>query len=425
MLDPAIEQFFAERKEAWLKKNLTLAMSENDVREKERECEEVFALKNWLPNAGKRIESRALTTHPSKFSHPSTGVGKKNRVNGTYVTPVLFQGRHTSDGFLKTGNVACYDFDSVGNAAELDVEDFLRLRMRDDCRLIDHIEQETELAQKLLSSGGLQSAGLRNQFLAIKKDSEDLVTNSRIKQVFFPVSGDGYHQLSILTNSAYLFEQRKRIDFIRFSEQVKQARDLKRQNQYSEHGFKEIYGITTIGFGGTKPANISVLNNQNAGKAHLLLSMPPELSPRNVRLPTRNFFGDVLYPKQLQESFQAFHRLLVTDYNNARIREACDYRIQEYLDQLVLKMWEVRKGFEEQPHARPENLAGYQKLWLFPEHEAERTENSQWLNSLFEDAARHFINSYQKVMGKAAIQLGDNELVAFARIIEQNKEGML
>lgn len=425
MLDIAIERFFAERKDAWLKKNLKVTMTDGEINEKEQECEEIFALKNWLPSAGNRIESRALTTHPSKFSHPSTGVGKKNRVNGTYVTPVLFYGKHVSDGLLKTGNVACYDFDSVGNAAELDVEDFLRLQMRDGCRLIDHIEQETELAQKLLSIGGDQSAVLRNQFLAIKKDCKNLVTNSRIKQVFFPVSGDNYHQLSILTNSACLFEQRKRIDFIRFSEQVKQARDLKRKNQYSEYGFKEIYGITTIGFGGTKPANISVLNNQNAGKAHLLLSMPPELSPRSVRLPTRNFFGDVLYPKQLQESFQAFHRLLVADYNNARIREACDHRIQEYQDQLILKMWQVRKGFEEQPHTRPENLASYQKLWLFPEHAAERTENSQWLNSLFEDAARHFINSYQKVMGKAAIQLGDNELIAFARIIEQNKECLL
>ncbi|MBK1872883.1 type I-F CRISPR-associated protein Csy1 [Marinobacter sp. 1-3A] len=425
MVDAAIEGFFAERKEAWLKKNLTTAMLEVDVRSKEQECESMFALKNWLPNAAHRIESRALTTHPSKFTHPSTGVGKKNQKNGTYVTPVLFQGKHEKDGFLKTGNVACDVIDSVGNAGELDVEEFLMLRMCDGYRLLDHIEKESELAQKLLSIEGHSVSELRRQLLVIKKTSEGVVTNSRIKQIFFPVYGEGYHQLSLLTNSAYVFELRKRIDVIRFSEQAKQQRDLKRQNKHSELGFKEIYNITTIGFGGTKPANISVLNNQNAGKAHLLLSMPPELSPRATRLPTRNFFGDTLYARQLQETFQGFHRLLIADHNNMRIREGRNHRIQEYIDQVIFKMWQVRKAFEAQPHSRPESLPGYQKIWLFPEHEPDRMEEGQWLTTLVDEVARHFINSYEKVLGKAAIQLGDDELGAFNRIVEQSKEALL
>ncbi len=425
MLDPAIEQFFATRKEAWLKSKLKASMSDQEVREKELECEEVFALKNWLPNAARRISSRALATHPSKFSHPSTGVGKKNYVNGTYVTPIIFQGSHKNDGFLKTGNVACDGIDSVGNAAELDVEDFLRLRVSDGRSLLDHLEQESDFAQSLLSVQGHSASELRNLLLAIKKDSDGQVTSSKVKQVYFPVDNDEYHQLSILANSIYVFEMKKRIDSIRFSEQAKNARDLKRQRQYSELGFKEIYDITTIGFGGTKPANISVLNNQNAGKAHLLLSLPPELSPRNTRLPTRNFFGDTLYPNQLQETFQDLHRLLTTDYNNLHIREGRDYRVQEYLDLLILKMWKVRKVFEGQPHSRPESLPSYQKVWLFPERETERAESTQWLNDLVNEATRHFINSYRKVIGKAAVPLGDDELEAFARIIEHSKEALL
>ena len=50
-MDRTITAFFDERKAAWLKKNLTASMSEVEVREKEQECEEVFALQNWLPNA--------------------------------------------------------------------------------------------------------------------------------------------------------------------------------------------------------------------------------------------------------------------------------------------------------------------------------------------------------------------------------------
>ncbi len=77
VIDPAIEAFFAERKEAWLKKNMSTAMDEQQLREKQQECEQKFLLSNWLPDAARRICSRALTTHPSKFTHPSTGVGKK------------------------------------------------------------------------------------------------------------------------------------------------------------------------------------------------------------------------------------------------------------------------------------------------------------------------------------------------------------
>lgn len=422
MFDPAIEQFFAERKEAWLKKNLNASMSDQEVREKEQECAEVFALKNWLPHAAKRAGQISMATHPCTFSHPSA---RKNK-NG-YVSSIIAQGNQRApDGLLRSGNLQV-EPDALGNAAALDVHKFLTLTLQDGMTLLQHIQSDTDTAQNLFENAGVDAETVKVGLLAMVAVNDEPVTSSKIKQVFFPVECDGseYHLLSILTHSGHLFEMRRRLDQLRFSEEVKTKRDLRKQNQYSEAGYQEIYNLTTIGFGGTKPQNISVLNNQNAGKAHLLLSLPPELFPRTTRLPTRNFFGDVLYPKQLQETFQAFHRLLVTDYNNVHIREGLDYRIQEYLDQLILKMWQVRKAFEEQAHSRPERLPGYQKVWLFPEREAERAEDTQWLNMLLSDATRHFLSSYQNVMGKAAIQLGDDEMTAFAKIIEQSKEALL
>ena len=421
MLDATIEAFFAERKEAWLKKNLKASMEDHEVREQELECEAIFALKNWLPNAAKRAGQISLATHPCTFSHPSA---RKNK-NG-YVSSVIAKADRVADGFLRSGNLQV-DPDALGNAAALDVYKFLTLVMADGDTLLEHIQTDSELAKSLLASAGSDAAELKNGFLAMIATKDEAITSSKIKQVYFPVAeeAEGYHLLSILSNSGYLFEMRKRLDRLRFSEETKTARELRKNNQFSVTGYQEIYNLTTIGYGGTKPANISVLNNQNAGKAHLLLSMPPELFPRSVRLPTRNFFGDVLYPKQLQQTFEAFHRLLKADYNNLNIRNARDYRIQEFLDQLILKMWQVRRAFAEQPHARPEHLVAYQKQWLLPEYETERTTDAPWLTTLVDDAARHFIFSYQRIAGKSAIQLGDTELEAFSRIIEQNKEALL
>ena len=421
MLDATIEVFFAERKDAWLKKNLKASMEESEVREQEQECEAIFALKNWLPNAAKRAGQISLATHPCTFSHPSA---RKNK-NG-YVSSIIAKADFVADGFFRSGNLQV-EPDALGNAAALDVHKFLTLIMADGDTLLEHLQQDSELANNLLARAEGDAAELKNGFLAMVSGKDEAITSSKIKQVYFPIpeAAEGYHLLSTLSHSGHIFEMRQRLDRLRFSEETKAARELRKNNQFSATGYQEIYNLTTIGYGGTKPQNISVLNNQNAGKAHLLLSMPPEFSPKSVRLPTRNFFGDVLYPKQLQQTFQAFHRLLNTDYNNRRIRNARDYRIQEYLDQVILKMWQVRHAFAEQPHARPEGLIAYQKEWLFPEHEAERTIDATWLSTLVEDAARHFIFSYQKVAGKSATQLGDTELAAFSRIIEQNKEALL
>ncbi|MEQ4703695.1 hypothetical protein [Providencia huaxiensis] len=42
MLDPAIEVFFAERKEGWLKKNVKASMSDNELLQLQQECDAAF-----------------------------------------------------------------------------------------------------------------------------------------------------------------------------------------------------------------------------------------------------------------------------------------------------------------------------------------------------------------------------------------------
>ena len=98
MLDPAIQVFLSERKEAWLKKKITTSMLDHEIKETEQECEQVFSLNEWLPNAAKRAGQISMSTHPCTFSHPSA---RKNK-NG-YVSSVLSSIEHTADGFLKTG----------------------------------------------------------------------------------------------------------------------------------------------------------------------------------------------------------------------------------------------------------------------------------------------------------------------------------
>lgn len=424
MLDPAIETFFTERKAGWLKSKLKTTMSEDEINTIKQDCERKYNLANYLLDVASQIDQRALTTHPSTFTHTTTGIGKKNLKNQTFVTPIIYSGERQNDGFLRSGNVICETIDSVGNAAQLGIENFLRLKLADGASLLEHIENETDLAKSLLSIDGHDYNTLRTNLLAIKAPYQEPSTSSKIKQVYFPVEGR-YHQLSLLTPSCYLFELRQRIDQLRFAEENKAARQLKSKNEYSEHGFSEIYGITTMSFGGTKPQNASMLSSQNGGKAHLLLSLPPTLQTRTLRLPQHNFFSDTFNPFSLKETFQAFHCFLHIDKNNINLRTKRDSYIQEYIEHIILIMYHIRQKFSENDIKLPENLPTYQKIWLFPDRQDERDQTNDWLTHLIEKLARQFIASYKKVVGKKYIQLGDAELKKIIQlVVENNKESL-
>ncbi len=417
MIDPAIEAFFAERKEAWLKKNISAAMDDQQLREKKQECEQNFLLSNWLPDAAKRAGQISISSHPCTFSHPSA---RKNK-NG-YVSSVIARNRAQADGFLRSGNVSV-EVDALGNAAALDVYKFLSLEMADNRSLLTHIEQESELAKGLLTQPNNDYQTLREGFLKMIDTDQESISSSKVKQVYFPVADGEYHLLSLLTHSGHLFELRQRLDALRFGEEVKQARECRKNGQFHPDGYQEIFGLTTIGFGGTKPQNISVLNNKNAGKAHLLASTPPELKPRNLRLPTSDFFKESFTAWQAKETLEALHRLFKTDYNNINIRDGRDYRIQEYVDLVIHKMWQVRLFLADYQGQLPSDLKPEQKLWLYPEYEQYRLEENEWLEGIIRQISRSLILNYRKVANNSTV-LADDELLAIERVVRDNKEAL-
>jgi len=417
MLDPAITKFFDERKTQWLKKKLTASLEEHEKKKLQTECDQLFSPNDWLPNAARRAGQISITTHPCTFSHPSA---RKNR-NG-YVTSVMVDTDFESDGFLKSGNVSA-DTDALGNAAALDVYKYLSLEMSDGQQLLSHIQQHSALAKEALTIDSASYDDLRQGFLAITDTSHENVTSSKIKQVFFPVDSD-YHQLSLLTNSGIAFRLRSRIDALRFSDETKSVRELKRTSSFSEVGFSEIPNLTTIGYGGTKPQNISVLNNQNGGKVHLLRSLPPTLDRRLIHFPNSNFFTETLHHYDCADVFIALHKILTTGYNNIRIREGLDYRLQELLDRMIEKMWAVRSVAEQQYHPDSSRLKAHQKTWLCEGTSKEREESVEWLDRLSKEIANWIIRSYEKSLGAQAIKMGEEERQKIVGIVEQNKESL-
>lgn len=427
MSDSVIHNFLQKRKDEWLNKHMNPALGENEIMKLQQQAEEKFSLENWLANASNRANSRAITTHPSKFSHPSTGIGKKNHHNFTYVTPIISNRPRRADGFLRTGN-ALSQTDSVGNAAELDVDEFLSLKMQDGDTLLQHIERESDLAKTILNNQSANYANLRSGFLSIVA-TQDLKpsTSSKIKQVYFPVRDNDYHLLSILANSGLIYALRQRIDELRFSEKQKALRELKRHHQFSETGFLEIYDITTIGYGGTKPQNISVLNNQNGGKARLLRSVPPSLDHRHVQFPKSNFFKNSIRFYHINEPLQKLHQLFKTGLDStiprSNLESGRDHRIEEILDRIIVQSHSVRTVAKDQYRQETCKLPLYQKIWLCPEYQKERVEQDEWLDELCEVISQWINNAYNKIITKA-ITLGPAEQEYIKTMITTNREAL-
>lgn len=421
MSDPAITAFFDERKASWLKKNLKASMSEVEVREKEMECEAVFSLEQWLPNAANRAKSRAMSTHPSKFSHPSTGVGKDNRKNTTFVTPIISKSNFGCDGFLRSGNAEVV-IDSIGNAGELDVDEFLNIPMIDGKSILSHLEMNSVYIQGIFSIETSDYQSIRSGLLAMIKSDGAVETSSKVKQVYFPVV-DGYHLLSLLTPSGLIFELKKRC---RLSDDEKIVRDKKKAGEFHAVGFRQIVDITVIGYGGANPWNISLLNKNNYGQSYLLLSAPPELKSRDIHFPQSDFFGQTVNYYQCKHQFYQLHKLYSRDENNMHIRAEREEYYQSVIDHIIEKMWQVRSVAIEQYNPTLNQLSSAQKTWLCEQEEIKvlRNTTDDWLDDVVKSITTFVFHGYEKILGKKAIKFGDAEHKHMQKLVLANREAL-
>ncbi|MGV3526019.1 MAG: type I-F CRISPR-associated protein Csy1 [Candidatus Sericytochromatia bacterium] len=399
-MDPAIQAFLDERKAAWLKKKLTSDADENSI---PTEADQKFSLENWLPDAAKRSEQLSLSTHPSKFSHPSAKTSM-----------ILAEAPADRDGFVRTGNVAA-EPDVLGNAAAMDVYKFLTLKLQDGQTILEHLKQNSRLIQQEFSLKTAPYEELAKGLLAIQKQDTHPVTHGRVKQVYFPLPNHGdYHLLSLLTPSGLVYALKERVQTLRFSEETKAAREDRKAQRHHPTGFHELYGLAMIGYGGTKPQNISVLNSQNGGKAYLLPSLPPRLEKRQVRFPTHDFFNETLWKKGFQSAFLNLHAVFEDKRNNQDIRQARNKIFLSVLDQIVEKTWALRDqkiGWTQtEAYAK---LPLYQKIWLDNQYLTERQQEAEWLDTTLDAFMRWFIDGYREAVnrkGMDEILLNDDEI---------------
>lgn len=405
----SIHTFLNERKELWLKDRVKKAENDVEIAELQQQADDRFSLKEWLPDAAKRVFQLSMVSHPSKFSHPSAKTSS-----------VIAQVKSAQDGYLRSGNVH-YPLDVFGNAAAMDVYKFLSLNLAEDYTVLTGFEHDHEDLKSLIEKSSLNFTSLKQAFLVIKNDDTSSKTDHLVKQVYFPIADTEYHLLSILTPSGLIARLKLAIDQLRFSEATKEAKEKRKKNEHDAIGYADIFDLTVTAYGGTQPQNVSVLNSQNAGRAYLLSSCPPILEKRTVRLPSIDFFAQCLYRKNYQDSFLQLHKFMQLDLNNIDIRTAIRNLIQFVIDQVLLQGFKIRdyypEGWSQQEYYA--SLPKLQRIWLDSMYAEQRENDSEWRNELSEDIARWILRSYEKVIIESEM-LGTAEINDVKQRVEES-----
>ncbi|ENU20823.1 CRISPR type I-f/ypest-associated protein csy1 [Acinetobacter bohemicus ANC 3994] len=405
----SIEAFLNERKELWLKDRLKKAENETVIAELQQQANERFSLQEWLPDAAKRVSQLSMVSHPSKFSHPSAKTSS-----------VIVQAKHSVDGYLRSGNVN-YPLDVFGNAAAMDVFKFLSVNLDNGQTVLDAFEKQDEDLKQFIQRSSLDFDVLRLAFLVIKDNDTSVKTDHLVKQVYFPIGEKNYHLLSLLTPSGLITKLKQSIDAIRFSDATKLAKDRRKKNELDKVGYADIYDLTVTAYGGTQPQNVSVLNSQNAGRAYLLSSAPPQFEKRTIRLPKTDFFAQSLYRKNFQDSFLQLHKLMQLDVNNIDIRTAIRNIIQFVIDQVMFQAFKIRQSYAEgwSNEDYYASLPKLQRVWLDDFYENEREQDDEWRDELSREIARWILRSYEKSI-EGSFTLGTGELVELKQRVEKS-----
>ena len=411
MQNEKVEEFLENKKQDFLKKKINSNTTDEDKVLFQEEAMTKYSLDSWLVDASKRAGQLFVTSHPAKFIHPNAKS-----------TNIIADCKQANDGLLRTSNVSVLR-DVFGNAAALDVEKFLRIQIEDKT-ILEHLEQNTPTIQSIFSVKDVDFGAIRENFLQIRK-SNAKQTSGKLKQVYFPIDGD-YHLLTPLVPSGIVFELKKRINDIRSSETNKEVREARKKIIPIKGEINDIPNLTSIKYGGTKPQNISTLNNQNGGVSFLLSSMPPVLEKRKVQPPKSDFFKNCLWVKLFQTDFEIFHSILQPEKgNNKAIRDSRDDVVVNAvfkLRRLVRTIRKIQEGWSNTDTYK--DLSNWQKIWLDNQYSTIRNDkkkNEDYVEKAYSAFATWFIGAYKQAIANNKT-LGTHDINHIKKVLKQERE---
>lgn len=327
---------------------------------------------SWIANAADRVRQIEQATHVLKYTHPDAKVPKTHK--DTHTANINSLGNPASGDFLVGTHTVTTGItsDAAGNAAALDVYDFLCLEINGSSLLKRASANAPELAAVFTELGD-QDQSWMSAFAGFSNSKKRPASHKLAKQIYWPLGKGEYHLLAPLFPTSLVHGVWKTIREDRFSEAAKAAREARRAEVSHPHGYREYPNVVIQNFGGTKPQNISQLNSERYGENFLLPSLPPTWHSESIRPPLRmesvfdRLFGNRHEVKNHISALREFLVSVEDADNTLRIRnkraELTGYICDELL-QFAAELSELNAGWSLTPECR---LNPAEQCWLDPE----------------------------------------------------------
>ena len=351
----------------------------------------------WFDAMVMHMDECHLASHVGKFTNPD-------------IKATVCSHSKKVAGYVTTGGSTC-SLDILTPAQYLGSASLLLSAVTPDKNVLEAVISRDKELEKELELLSLPIENLQEKVQKMLEDSrkEPDATDTHLRQVYFPIAEGEYHLLSVMPSSSLSLEMYRRI----------RAINGHKINCYSKKSeaygkpCEEVKGLTMIGFGGTKPQNISALNSRRGGKAYLLSSLPPSLHEVKVRVPRSDFFKESIWYKSQSSALYQLHAYMKQERNTMEIRKAIHDLVDEMIDAVLLVAYQIRAGAagwsEEETYAA---LPRSQKIWLDDACMEERQDPS-WIGEIAASFARWVVFSYEKLLGEEAVSLGDAEWRCF------------
>lgn len=385
------------------------------LEEKRQNILEKFQPNNWLSDASTRAKQIRFVTHALKFSHTDAKGSS------------FYSRQHSTDNsfhhqYLSSSSLCSPPTDVVGNAAALDVANFLKLQAA-GVSLLTLIAENNGIALQAFAHNDEQLTQWLAGFGEVLHDGETS-SHKLAKQLYFPTDADHYHVISPLYASSLSQQLYQHIADSRFSESAKAARKAKKTNAFSEQMVVEFPHTAVQTFGGTKPQNVSLLNSQRGGKSFLLNSQPPRWNTQHLRLPVNSkyaFWRE--YDRRAWSTAKILRDFLCRALDKESRKPLRDYRaelVDRLIDILLHYASQLQSLSDHAGWSAQSKLPPAEQAWLDPQRNTpelnQLRDSKSWQQEIATSFAR-WLNHKLSKSGK--LPLGDTEYQQWSTLLER------
>ena len=368
----------------------------------------------WMQNNLQNLERCRAVSHIARYTNPDVAISLHD------------SSKPVGQGYLTTADILAEDDLVVnGGAAYMAIASFLvgKFSQKETAEeqkadltaktAWQYFREDAPFIRREIESLGISYEPLREKILKIQPQEMPQLTDTRLRQVYFPIGADDYHLLTVIPPVSMMFSLTERVEVA--SRLQRKCRDKKSEHYGESHCI--FPDITRAAFGGSQPQNVSCRNTSLG--VDILPSQPPILSGRKIRLPKRNFFFDSLYWRSFGEMLFHLDSLFRDQRHNLEMRERREDIILDFVESVLYeanRLQALPAGW-----SKDTELTDEQAVWLDAAYSNQRQTDTDWIWPVCMDFARWLVNAYGwfcRIETRKEISLSDAELHSFASTME-------